>query len=209
VSTDGETAVPDPESADDWSYANLWAGLKDVRTWVPLAARALVLDRDAYNEIVTNRRMTGPALLLGLLFSVLSGVLRAEAGHDVFGAFVYVLNWLFSILVIFVAGWLLTRKGSYTRTLRALGFAQVVHIVELVAFIPVLGTVAEFLSTIVTFVAVWMGAAAAHHTRGWRTIILPLLILLTLALIPTLLFLMFGGAAMSLESVLEQFGLVR
>ncbi|MEI2756025.1 MAG: phage holin family protein [Chitinophagaceae bacterium] len=67
ISADGKGDLPVTASSDDaWSLANLWAGLKDVRTWLPLAGRALVLDRSAYQEVVDDERMTGPALLLGL-----------------------------------------------------------------------------------------------------------------------------------------------
>jgi hypothetical protein len=60
---------------DEWSPANLWGGIKDVGTWVPLALRSLFLDRRAYREAANNPRMTGPALLLGLGFSLLAALI--------------------------------------------------------------------------------------------------------------------------------------
>ena len=66
---------------DEWSWANLWAGLKDVRTWLGYASHALILDRSTYQNIVNDRRMTGPALLLGVGFSAISAFLRADPGY--------------------------------------------------------------------------------------------------------------------------------
>ena len=120
---------------DEWSPANLWAGLKDVRTWVGYASHALVLDRSTYHDIVRDKRMTGPALLLGLLFAALSAYFRAEPGQEVFAVFVGMAVWPVSVLAIFWAGRLLTHKGYFTRTLRALGFAHVVYIFDLLALI--------------------------------------------------------------------------
>ena len=114
------------------------------------------------------------------------------------------IGWLFGVLAVYLTGRLLTRKGAFVQTLRALGFAQSARIVLLVSIIPALAPLALFLSTILTFIATWMGAAAAHHTRGWRTIILPLVLLLIIILIPLMLLLMVGGVALSVESIFGQ-----
>ncbi len=202
------TAVADTDRHDDWSSANLWTGFIDMRTWVPLAVRALTLDRAAYQEIVADRRMTGPALFLGLFFTITSGLLRAESNQETVSIVARILGWLFAVLVVFVAGRLLSRKGGYTQTLRGLGFAQVVHLIEFISFVPSLSPLAMFLSTVLALIATWMGAAAAHQIRGWRTLILPLLIVVSLIFIPLLLLVMLGGVALSVGSVFEAFGLL-
>jgi len=198
-----ETAVAAQQPASDWSLANLWAGLADVRTWVPLAAKALVLDRAAYQEVVHNHKMTGPAFVLGLVLSFFQGYINADRNVGLL-ALMSPIGWLFGVLAVFLTGRLLTHRGSYTKTLRALGFAQAARVILLVSFVPVLAPLALFLSTTLTFIATWMGAAVAHQTRGWRTIILPLVLLFIIVLIPVMLLLMFGGVALSVESIIGQ-----
>jgi uncharacterized membrane protein YvlD (DUF360 family) len=201
-------AEPAPDK-DEWSWANLWGGLRDVRTWIRYARHALVLDRSAYHDIVRDKRMTGPALLLGLFFSGLSAYIRVETGRELIAVLAGAAAWLVSVLAIFWAGRLLTRKGYFTRTLRGLGFAHVVGILDLLDLIPALAPFAIFLTTVVTFLAVWMGAAEAHETRGWRTFALPFLGLAVMIIIPLVAAAMFGGAIIGLESLLERVGLVQ
>ena len=200
-----ETAVAPP--TDDWSFANLWLGLADFRAWLPLAARALTLDRKAYQDIVADGRMTGPALFLAALFLTTSGFIRNNDDGG-FSILVRFLGWLLGVLLMFIAGRLLTGKGQYSRTLRGMGFAQVFHSVEFVAFVPALAPLSLFLATLLTFVGVWMGASAAHETRGWRTVILPLTMLLVMIMVPYLLLVMVGSVVLSLEAILHQLGLL-
>jgi hypothetical protein len=54
-----------------WAPSNLAKGLGEVQTWLGRAARALVLDRTAYREVVKDALMTGPALLISLLAALL------------------------------------------------------------------------------------------------------------------------------------------
>ena len=149
----------DPALAEDeWSWANLWAGLKDVRTWLGYASHVLILDRSTYQNIVNDRRMTGPALLLGVGFSAISAYFRSDPGFELLSVFVGIFAWLLSVLAIFWAGRLLTRKGYFTRTMRGLGFAQTVHILDLLALIPPFAPIAVFLTSTVFFLATWMAA---------------------------------------------------
>ena len=181
--------------------------MKDVGTWLHLAARALVLERSAYRDIIANGRMTGPALLLGLFFSALGGYFRADASSSLVSLIARPVSWLIGVLAIYIAGRLLTRKGTFTQTLRGQGFAQVVHIIDLLALVPVLAPVALFLSTLLLFIASWMGAAVAHQTHGWRTLIFPVIMLIIIILIPVLVLLMLGSVVLSLDSILAQLGL--
>ncbi len=197
------------ETAADWSFSNLWAGLRDVRTWLNYALRALVLDRSAYHDVLRIRRMTGPALLIGLFFAALSGYFRADPGQELLGILGSVVIWPFYVLAIFWAGRLLTGKGTFTRTLRALGFAHFVYILDLLALIPPLAPLALFISALLAFLASWMGAAEAHETHGWRTFILPILGLAIIILVPLALTAMISGAVIGLESALARLGLVQ
>ena len=209
--TEDETRdVPEAEpSAEAWSPGNLWAGLKDVRTWLRLAGKALVLDRSAYQEVVDDKRMTGPALLLGPGLMVLYTLVRGEPGGGLLLVPARVASWFIAVLCIFAAGRLLADNGSYTRTLRGLGFAHVVTLIEMIGLIPALAPLAAPLGAWLSFIAIWIGAAAAHNARGWRSIILPFLGIFFAVLVPGLLQTMLGGAVLSLESLLTQLGFMR
>ena len=210
ASIEDPTGVEELATADsEYSFGNLWAGIKDVKTWFSLALHALVLDRSAYHDIVNDKRMTGPALLLGLFFAGISGYFRAEPGQELLSVLGSILIWPVSVLAIFWAGRLLTRKGYFTRTLRGLGFAQVVYVFDLLAFIPSIAPLALILTAILAFLATWMGAAEAHETRGWRTLLLPFLGMIVAVLIPVVLTAMVGGLAIGFESILARLGLVQ
>jgi hypothetical protein len=212
VIEDATRAAPPAEpAAATWSLANLWTGLKDARAWLPLAGRALVLDRSAYKEVVENERMTGPALLLGLgLLAVFTWAKDAQSLSPPLGVLMIlaiIAFWFVYVLGIHVAGRVIADKGSYTRTLRALGFANVVTLVKMIGLVPALAPLAAPIGAWVSVIAVWMGAAAAHNAKGWRSIILPFLGVIFAILVPALVPIMLSGAVVSLKSVLTQLGL--
>jgi hypothetical protein len=162
-----------------WAPRNLVKGLGEVKTWLGRAARALVLDRTAYREVTNDALMTGPALLISLLAALVQ-VLVVDGGLNwaMLGARFGL--WLIGALIVDMAGKLLSGKGAYTSTLRALGFAQVAWFLQLLAFLPVFGPLARVISLVVAFLAVWQGAAEAHETKGWRTIVFPVVAVLVL-----------------------------
>ena len=81
-----EEQYPAP-AEDEWSWSNLWAGLKDVQTWLGYASHVLIFDRSTYQNVVNDRRMTGPALLLGVGFSVISSYFRSDPGFELLSVF--------------------------------------------------------------------------------------------------------------------------
>ena len=200
--------MPAPD-ADEWALSNLWAGIKDVRTWGRYARYALVLDRSAYHDIVRDKRMTGPALLLGFGFTALSAFLRANPGDELLDVLLSLLVWPLAVWGMFAAGRLLTRKGYFTRTMRGMGFAHVVLIFDILHLIPAIAPLVTFLTISVEFLATWMAAAEAHNTRGWRTFVLPFLGLLIIVLVPIVLGALTGSVVIGLEAVLEKIGLVQ
>ncbi len=187
-----------------WSLANLWAGLKDVGPWISYAGHALVLDRSTYREIARNPRMTGPALLIGFFFAALSGYFRADDGQQLIAIIVTFVIWPFSVFVVYWTGQRLTHKGTFMRTFRALGFAQIVHICDFFLFIPLLAPITLTIVAVLSFLATWMAAAEAHETRGWRTIILPFLSFALILFIPLVVAALFSGAILGIGSVIEQ-----
>ena len=60
--------------------------------------------------------------------------------------------------------------------------------------------------TLLSFVAIWMGAAAAHNAQGWRSLVLPILGFFFVIAAPLLVYSMLGGALFSLESLLTRLG---
>ncbi|HJS28033.1 MAG TPA: phage holin family protein, partial [Anaerolineales bacterium] len=115
------------EEVSAWSPRTLAAGLVRVGAWLGHAGRALVLDRRAYREVSQDPYMTGPALLLGVLGAIVASWIRAE-GFNPVDALTRFGIWFVGILVLFAAGRILGGKASYTATLRAVGFAQVVQL---------------------------------------------------------------------------------
>lgn len=134
----------------------------------------------------------------------LSTLLSATGLIGILGAW---LGWLIAVFFTYGAGKVLTRNGNYTRTMRAMGFAQVTSLFAVVSLLPVVGPLGQLIRVVVSFFAWWMAAAEAHDTRGWRTIALPVLSVAALLLVPLLIGVLFGSAALGVQSVLEQFGL--
>jgi uncharacterized membrane protein YvlD (DUF360 family) len=188
---------------DAWSPANLRGGLRDVRAWLPLAGRALMLDPSAYQAVVADQRMTAPGLLLGPGLLAIYVLARGESPAAIP---VQVAVWFLGILAIHAAGRLLADNGSYTRTLRGLGFANVMTLFEMIRLIPALAPVAGPAGALLGFVAIWMGAAAAHRAQGWRSLVLPILGVFFVVAAPLLVYSMLGGAIFSLESLLTRLG---
>lgn len=202
-------AVQELPLESEWSLPTLWQGVKDLRTWISYALRALVLERSAYREIVLNRKLNGPALLLGIVFSGITGYFRAQPGQEVAGIIVSILLWPLAVFFFYWAGRILTRKGFFSRTLRGLGFAHVVYILAFLGFIPGIAPLAKVLVVPVFFLATWMAAAEAYETRGWRTFVLPFIFVLLVVLTPIVLAALVGGFVISFESILDSLGLLQ
>ena len=172
-------APPLPEAApagevDAWSLDTWGQGIGQVGTWLERAIRALVLDRSAYQEVVQDATMTGPALLIALVGSILVSVVQA-GGFNLWLALGQFGLWLLSVLVVWMAGSLLGGTGDLSAVLRGMGFAASVFLLSLLNFVPVIGPLAGFLVLVLAFFAAWMGASQAHELRGWRSPRLPVL----------------------------------
>jgi hypothetical protein len=86
--------------------------------------------------------MTGPAVLIPVFAAVLTTAAHA-GGFDWWRIPVSILHWWLSTLAVFAAGYLLSRKGTCTRTVRTLVLAilpsVVVMVTAIVAFILLAG----------------------------------------------------------------------
>ncbi len=189
-----------------WSPSNLAKGIGDVGVWVGRALRALILERSAYREVVQDALMTGPALLLAVLAALVEMIVMA-GGFDGTFLVMRIGLWVLAVLVVFAAGRLLSGKGKFTTTLRAMGFAQIAWFLGLLTLIPPIAPVARLITVLFAFFAVWMGAAEAHQTKGWRTIVLPIIALLVLVVAAFVLRSLMAGAEFAFSALFSDLGL--
>jgi uncharacterized membrane protein YvlD (DUF360 family) len=205
----GAPLVPEAEPAeavDSWSLSTWVQGIGQVGTWLGRAGRALVLDRTAYYEVVEDAAMTGPALLIALVASILVSVVQA-GGFSLWMALGEIGLWLLSVLVVTIAGRLLGGTGDFATTLRGMGFARSVFVLGLLAFIPGVAPLAGFLVLVLGFFAAWMGASQAHDLRGWRSLLLPVLAVLVLFVGSFILEVLVAGLEFTLDALVQNLGL--
>jgi hypothetical protein len=194
------------EQVAAWAPKNLIAGLGQVGVWVSLALRCMILNRDAYASVVKNPYMTGPALLIGLASILVTAFVRA-GGYDGVRLLSTLVFWLLAVALVFAAGWLLTRQGSFTKTFRAMGFGHAVYLLSVFALLPTVGPAVNFAILAWGFLCVWMGAATAHKTNGWRTLVLPLVVLLVYVVGTAIMVILLAGAQFTFEAILTDIGI--
>jgi hypothetical protein len=161
------------EEVMSWAISTFANGLTQVPSWARRAARSITLDRATFRAVANDPFMTGPALLIAFLASVLQSIL-SQGGLDVLDILTRLVFWFVSVLVVVGGARLLGGKGDYPATLRALGFAQSAFIIELLSFIAPLASIAHFIAVTVAFFAMWVGISETHGLKGWRTAILAL-----------------------------------
>jgi hypothetical protein len=181
-------------------------GIGQVGTWLGRAGRALVLDRTAYQGVVQDVTMTGPALLIAILASILVSVVQA-GGFNLWLALGEIGLWLLSVLVVTIAGRLLGGTGDFMTTLRGMGFARSVFVLGLLAFLPITAPLASFILLVLAFFAAWMGASQAHELRGWRSLLLPVLTVVVLFVGSFILEVLVAGLEFTLNALARNLGL--
>lgn len=196
---------PEPESVD-WTANNLWTGLTMVTTWLTHIVRCLIPDREAFTAVVKDPLMTGPALLIGSL-GAMAFALVMEGTPDFLSVPLRIGSFLLGSLALFGAGYLLTRKGTFAKTVRAVGFAHSPAILLVFAFFDVLRPVVIVLALILELIGIWIGTAIAHETKGWKTLVLPLIYILVITLGVAAVAVVLGGAAITVDSILTTLGL--
>jgi uncharacterized membrane protein YvlD (DUF360 family) len=202
-----QPATAAKSAVESWSPQTLLAGIARVRAWVSLALRCLILDRTAYQEAARNPYMTGPALLIALVTLAGSSIAR----HGEFSSLRILGSygvWLVLVGILFGAGYLLSKRGNYTNTLRALGFAQVVTVLELFSLFGPAQSAVHVLVFVVEILAVWLATATAHRLKGWRAALLPVIATLVYVLGAMLLSGLVAGAGYTLEALLHDVGVV-
>lgn len=192
---------------DAWSPATLGQGLADVRTWLGRALRAILLDSAAYREVAADAFMTGPAVLIALLAAVVASVART-GGLNGADLLLRLLLFPLAVLVTFGAARVLGGKAGFTTTLRVLGFAQTAFLIALLTFIPTVAPLAWILALGLSSFGWWIGGATAHGLKGWRTLVLPIVMVLVTVISLLVLTRLLQGAAFTLESLGRAFGIV-
>jgi hypothetical protein len=185
----------------------LWLkGLSRVGHWLGLAAGALGLRREAYEKIADDQAMTGPAILIMILAQVVQSTL-AVGRFDALDVAGRCLTWLVAVVLLALATRFLRGRATFSAIFRVAAFAQTAQMIELLAFLPVGGVLARFLSVTLAFFGVWIGTAAANRMRGWRTALLPLVYLATVVVGALFLNAARTGVDVILESVESILGL--
>ncbi len=199
---------PVEPQVEAWSPATLGKGIGQVRNWVINAAYAIALNREAYKSIAKDAYMTGPAILIMLLSQIIQ-VLNRTGEFDVVEILVRVGAWLLGVVLLQVATISLRGKGDFTSTLRVAGFAQSAYIIELVGFIPVVGPLARVTAIMLAVIGLWLGVVVTHDLKGWRTILLPVIYILTTIVAIVFIVSAMEGLVLTLDRFMEAFGLVR
>lgn len=201
-------APPTPiQETDSWSSAVLGKGVADVGAWLGRAVRTILLDRTALREVVDDPFSTGPALLIGISSQLLASFIR-QGQVDLLNMAGTVGLWLVVALVVWLAGKALGGQGSFTATLRGYGFAHSAYFLLLLGVIPGLRPLTSFLAMVLSLVGIWLGAAEAQRTRGWRTVLYPVVVIAITIIGLVLLQQLAAGAALTIETLGQILGLV-
>ena len=211
VGLPGPTPLPElPEEVkvDPWSRSAFSTGFSQVGKWLDYAWRAITLSREAFWEISQDAFMTGPALFITLISQILQS-LNSQGQFDLINILLRIGVWLVTAIMIFMATRLLRGSADFTSTLRVIGFAQSAHIFELLDFLPVIGPIARFMALLLTFFGVWIGTATANEFKGWRTILLPVIYIVTIVVAMYFLVSIIEGTALTIEGLGADFGLLK
>jgi uncharacterized membrane protein YvlD (DUF360 family) len=206
----GAPAVPEKpaqEHVDAWALGTLLKGIGQVKKWVTLALRAIILQGSAFQQIAKDDTMTGPALLLGIVgpiifSSIVLGIFTWQL------VLIQIAVWFVTVLLLYIAGRLLRGNGTYTSVVRAVGFAQGIYILEMLSLIPALAPIVRLLVPLLAFLALWLGVASAHGLKGWRTLVLPVIYLCVVILGFVIIYSTSAGFTLSIETLEIDFGLL-
>jgi uncharacterized membrane protein YvlD (DUF360 family) len=205
----GPTPLPEkPEEplVDAWSPAILAKGIGQIGNWLSNALQAIALNRETYGSIAKDAYMTGPAILITLLSQTLQ-VLNRTGQFDIVEILIRLGTWLLAVGLLAGAARMLRGQGDFTSTLRVAGFAQSAHILELLGFLPVIGPLARLIAILLSIIGLWVGTVVAHELKGWRTILLPVVYILTTIITIVFILAAIEGFTLTIEAFMEAFGL--
>jgi hypothetical protein len=203
-------------AGDDWSKDNLLAGVRDMNGLLARTARVFRLERAVFQEVADDHLATGQALFILVILALASGVAGvfdpnklgppiARFGSEVITSLV---GWSLLVLLALVAGRALKGEGNFTRTFRAIGFAQIPEVITWLKIVPQVGPLFEIAGTLMVLVATWLALQEALHLTKWRALIIPIVALLVVAGTIVVVGLVSSGASLTVETILDQLGLV-
>ena len=209
----GQPARPKPKKVEvagvnGWAPAAMGKGLSQVGLWLSRAARCLVLDAGAYREVAGDPFMNAPALLIGGFFIIFTAIAWTRQ-FDLYTILSAIVSWLIAVAVVFGAARLLKGTGDFSSTLRVMGFARFANIISLLVFIPGLGQAAPLAATILTFLGVWIGAAQAHQLKGWRSLLLPVTMVVVMVGVTIIANVLGQSLSLAIDAMTQTFGIVR
>ncbi len=192
---------PPETQVDAWSLSTLKEGFSRTRGWVGLMLRALVLDTSAYREVAADPYMTGPALVALFLGVIFGGFTTrgAYSWQEIIGE---IASALLMVFFIYLTGHILGGEADFTTTLRAVGFAYITRFYSILAFLPVVGPAANFITIIITIIAAWIASVQAHKLHGWRSILFPIIVAAIVLATTAAVVILLQGAAFSLKAIL-------
>jgi uncharacterized membrane protein YvlD (DUF360 family) len=203
----GAKAVQPPD-VEPWALSTWGKGLADVSTWLGYAMRSIFLDRSAYHAVVNDPYSTAPALLIGIASQALASITR-NGSFDLTRAVATVFAWFAAAVTVWFAGRLLGGKGTFTATLRGYGFAHSAYALALVSLLPGLGPLSALLALVLSVLGIWIAAAEAHKTRGWRTLVFPVVAVVVAVVGLAFAQQLLAGAALTWQSIAQALGLAQ
>jgi len=194
------------EQVDAWTPATWIAGLKRGKVWIGRVLRTLVLDRKAYQEVAQDAYMTGPALLIGAIGLALSTI-EITGAVQVPEIVARLISWPLAVLLLQLTARMLGGKASYTATFRVTGFAYFGYWLVALSAVPVIGPLFRTIGFILEFSGAWLGVAQAHGLRGWRTLLLPIALVVVFIAVSIIMTVLLAGTAITIESLMGDLGL--
>jgi uncharacterized membrane protein YvlD (DUF360 family) len=198
--------IEKPKTIDSWNPSVLIKGIAAFKTWVGLAVRSALFDRDAYRTIAKEPLMTGPAILISIVTIIIQSLLYGNQ-PSLGGLLIALVLYFISVLMVYLAARLLRGKANYTETFRAYSFGHTIYVLAIFALIPGLDEIIRLVVALGSIIAIWVAVSEAHRILGWRTLVLPFLTILMLVLVALAINLFVAGAQMSINALLSAFGL--
>jgi hypothetical protein len=99
-------------------------------------------------------------------------------------------------------------RGTFSRSFRAVGFAQLPEAITWLHIIPVAGPLFNVIGTVMLLVAAWLALQESLRISRWRALLIPLVALVIFILAIAVIELVASGAALTIETILAQLGLL-
>lgn len=166
----------------------------------------LKLDVPTFEEIEHDQGATGQAALVVVLVAVLSGLGAGMAGDTGFSiglligaVLTSIIGWIaWSAVVYFVGTNFFGGTADIGEMLRVIGFAQVPQALNLLAFIPVIGSIVGFAALVWALITGVIGVRQGLDVSTGTAVIVMIIGAITYAIVAMIIGLIFGGIAFGL-----------